>query len=692
MPNYHCSKCGDKLDYDDGGYRLLNCGRCRRTTKFIREDIYLKQKQEEEAQKQREEAERREAARKEAERKEAERKEAERKEAARKEAERKEAARKEAERKEAARKEAETRKEAARKEAERREAERKEAERKEKECVGLVEQLWKGICGDSCAMDPVEKAFLTAVDGVGCCKTLTAFERQTDSMAQEIKILNDMASLETLRVQLAEASSRLEQTRNEGSESSMDLELEVAALRVKLRNTSNAKQEEIERALQTSSEGIGPLQAMAAEIQQQVDEEGVSRLDAQQKAEECLLRHNEEAARLQLLQERIACLERIMATVRSDAEACAERLTQAGHQKALLQHNAGVRDRVVQGGHAALQQFRQALATRERIDADLRQLLPQATEYKDHSTRMSPTRTTNAAPVAQPSATQVTNNQPPAAADSADRTFEGSNFKREYDAAAVPEYQHQLLSAVKELVDHHCAKNGIDEEHGKSFFRRLQSDAFQKPGELLSEVPTAAQRLWTSPQPMSERHDFGLHAIINSAIREDDPEEAPAAAVISRALNSLLVFRRPPVELHFPPEATVWRGGGLPDAHRAFYTAGKMYRVPGFLATSFSEDKAYEFMYRAHALHGLPAVQWVVHLDPRGQQQFRYRCKQVNFVNATQVPGEEEFLFAAYSVFTVRDVQWVSEATPDGPHVVHLEAAIDNNLPNSGGLPLAPWY
>ena len=206
------------------------------------------------------------------------------------------------------------------------------------------------------------------------------------------------------------------------------------------------------------------------------------------------------------------------------------------------------------------------------------------------------------------------------------------------------------------------------------------------------QVPTAAQRLWTSPQPMSERHDFGLHAIINSAIREDDPEEAPAAAVISRALNSLLVFRRPPVELHFPPGATVWRGGGLPDAHRAFYTAGKMYRVPGFLATSFSEDKAYEFMYRAHALHGLPAVQWVVHLDPRGQQQFRYRCKQVNFVNATQVPGEEEFLFAAYSVFTVRDVQWVSEATPDGPHVVHLEAAIDNNLPNSGGLPLAPWY
>ena len=119
-------------------------------------------------------------------------------------------------------------------------------------------------------------------------------------MSLGMNALKDMAALEALRVQLAEASSRLEHTRNEGSESLMDLELEVADLRVKLRNASNAKQDEIQRALQTSSEGIGPLQAMAAEIQQ-------------------------------------------------------------------------------------------ALATREQLDADLQQLLSQAQEYKDHSTRMSPT-------------------------------------------------------------------------------------------------------------------------------------------------------------------------------------------------------------------------------------------------------------------------------------------------------------
>ena len=58
-----------------------------------------------------------------------------------------------------------------------------------------------------------------------------------------------------------------------------------------------------------------------------------------------------------------------------------------------------------------------------------------------------------------------------------------------------------------------------------------------------------------------------------------------------------------------------------------------MYRVPGFLATSFSEDEAEEFLYRA-----TDDVPHVVHLD--------------------------------------------------APHVVHLDAAIDNNK-ESMELPLA---
>ena len=78
----------------------------------------------------------------------------------------------------------------------------------------------------------------------------------------------------------------------------------------------------------------------------------------------------------------------------------------------------------------------------------------------------------------------------------------------------------------------------------------------------------------------------------------------------------------------YPPNSRTYRGGGLPDEHKAFFTEGKKYRVPGFLASYYSEDKAYEFMYRAHDDGaGLPAVKWVVELDPRGAKQFKYRCE-----------------------------------------------------------------
>ena len=113
--------------------------------------------------------------------------------------------------------------------------------------------------------------------------------------------------------------------------------------------------------------------------------------------------------------------------------------------------------------------------------------------------------------------------------------------------------------------------------------------------------------------------------------------------------------------------------------------------MPGFLATSFSEDKAEEFLYRAHVFNRWPAVKWVIRLDPRGEAQHKYRCKHVNLVRHSNVAGEEEFLFAAYSVFTVREARWSATASDDDPHVVYLDAAIDNRKA-PGNLPLAPWY
>jgi hypothetical protein len=136
-------------------------------------------------------------------------------------------------------------------------------------------------------------------------------------------------------------------------------------------------------------------------------------------------------------------------------------------------------------------------------------------------------------------------------------------------------------------------------------------------------------------------------------------------------------------------------GGGLPTEHQAFFQAGLKYRAPGFVATSFSRDVAYGFSQRACSERGHPAVLWVVHMHPEGARNPRYACKHVNLVRKTHVAGEAEYLFAPYSVFTVQRVEWsvlgAANATADQPHIVHLEAAVDNQQ-EPEDLPLAPWH
>jgi hypothetical protein len=100
-------------------------------------------------------------------------------------------------------------------------------------------------------------------------------------------------------------------------------------------------------------------------------------------------------------------------------------------------------------------------------------------------------------------------------------------------------------------------------------------------------------------------------------------------------------------------------------------------------------------------LKGSQPVMWVVHVDPAGEHDPAKRCKHVNFVEHSLVPGEQEYLFAPYSIFTVRSVSW--GAAGGAPHRIELDAASDNNVAAEGGagrwatpagsedLPLAPW-
>ena len=84
-------------------------------------------------------------------------------------------------------------------------------------------------------------------------------------------------------------------------------------------------------------------------------------------------------------------------------------------------------------------------------------------------------------------------------------------------------------------------------------------------------------------------------------------------------------------------------------------------------------------------------VHWIFHQHPEAEASVMHRCRHVSFVSRTNVPGEEEYLFAPYSVFTIRRVCWSDNPTANNPHVVELDVAVDNKE-EPEDLPLAPWY
>ena len=134
------------------------------------------------------------------------------------------------------------------------------------------------------------------------------------------------------------------------------------------------------------------------------------------------------------------------------------------------------------------------------------------------------------------------------------------------------------------------------------------------------------------------------------------------------------------------------------ESYRGLFSVGRqyMYRQPCFLATSFSEGSAEYFRQMAQA-KGFPTVTWVIRVDPASEHDVAKRCKHVNFVTHSLVPGEQEYLFTV----PLHDVTW---GVGGAPHLIELDAASDNKAGAEGGqgrwatpagseeLPLAPWH
>lgn len=264
------------------------------------------------------------------------------------------------------------------------------------------------------------------------------------------------------------------------------------------------------------------------------------------------------------------------------------------------------------------------------------------------------------------------------------RTFGTSMFKPVYEKTLVPTGPLQLGGAVQDLLRAYCEAEGLDwTGDGLRYFGQLEAEAMQNPGELSDKdlIPIAAQRMWTSALQLAGR-EFSF--IINYAGRKDTLRFVQPLAVLARAINKNCVTERGPaasVSVHRHPDDDVcFRGGGFLDDHRSFFTPGKAFRQPAFLATSFSRAVAHRFIAMRG---GDDCVLWTIRIDSAR------KCKHVNLVTKTNVEGEQEYLFAPYSAFSVLNVSW-NAGTVAEPHQIELLAAIDNK-DEPEDLPLAPW-
>ena len=169
-------------------------------------------------------------------------------------------------------------------------------------------------------------------------------------------------------------------------------------------------------------------------------------------------------------------------------------------------------------------------------------------------------------------------------------------FARAYDAAEAPEYCDQLLGSLRQTIFAACRKYGASDEAARDFLKRLQLEAFRNKEELVSSnMAVSAALVWTSAEVLrlGPGKTVEFCSLLNRILRERDPDLLTPACGVVRGINLLCVTRREPSKLRYPPGGKSHRGGGLPLLHAPFFTVGKKFRAPMYLASSFDEEVAY---------------------------------------------------------------------------------------------------
>ena len=292
--------------------------------------------------------------------------------------------------------------------------------------------------------------------------------------------------------------------------------------------------------------------------------------------------------------------------------------------------------------------------------------------------------------------------------------FESSNFRVIKDALNERLAQINGILPVRYVTD---AIRALIQNYagGTANFSQIERILVQtevalvENDELAEDAGVKAEMFWSSELSI---HGTELCSILNAAIREDDPHSIVHAVVFAKGIEIRrnmdrrnlvdLTQRYPDVTVTadmFPggefPEClehehwlACFRGGGFNDKFQHFFTVGKYYRCPGFLATSSTKEIAMK-CFILQSLLGTPKVCWTILLDGRGVKDAGFRCMHASFVSKSHKDSESEFLFSPYSVFQVVATEWSSVRSK--PHSIVLRAAIDN-MDHPEDLPLAPWY
>ena len=260
----------------------------------------------------------------------------------------------------------------------------------------------------------------------------------------------------------------------------------------------------------------------------------------------------------------------------------------------------------------------------------------------------------------------------------------------------------ELIEAIEQLVNAYGEEQNVQEDHTNAFLETVIPTLFAAAG-MKKNMEIVATKIWTLPDKL-DGPKVEFCNILNHAIRTDHPLQiGPATKITCMMQHFLNAERREKCNANCWPqgdkaekgkgwsttENTVYRGGGLPDEHGEFFKCmndlkPRAYRVPMLLATSFDKGVAKGFMDRQP--ESMPKVLWTIKLDAED------KCKHVNYLEKiTNIQGESEFLFSAYSAFTVEEITWSEDPYNGDPHLVTLKAVSDNKKV-ADDVPCAPWH